>query len=46
MTSVGLAGSWAHQPTVDVDGDGTMDLIAEFAVFDDPAAARNHAEPE
>ena len=24
--------------TVDVDGDGTMDLIAEFAVFDDPAA--------
>ena len=24
--------------TVDVDGDGTMDLIAEFAFFDDPAA--------
>jgi tRNA A-37 threonylcarbamoyl transferase component Bud32/outer membrane protein assembly factor BamB len=24
--------------TVEVDGDGTMDLIAEFAVFDDPAA--------
>ncbi len=32
--------------SVDVDGDGTMDLIAEFAVFDDPDGARDQAEPE
>ena len=46
MTPVCPAGSSGAPATVDVDGDGTMDLIAEFAVFDDPRRARHQADPE